>query len=72
MVTRVYVNRRRVDHNRRHRTRVPVIVVQKGEEKLYGTSVSILGPSEVIYRPEDLLTCGTSVWIETLSDVVVE
>jgi hypothetical protein len=72
MVTRVYVNRRRVDHNRRHKTQVPVIVVQKGEEKLYGTSVIILGPSEVVYRPDDLLTCGTAVWIETLSDVIVQ
>jgi hypothetical protein len=72
MLTRIHVNRHRIDANRKHGRTDPVITVKRGKENLYGATVEILGPSKIVYRPEKPLSCGAKVWIETLSDVIVQ
>lgn len=42
-----------------------------GQRKRYGVSVTINGPSRIIYRPEKPLKCGAKCWIETMAPVVV-
>jgi len=31
--------------------------------------VKILGPAEIVYRPDKPLSCGARVWVETQSQV---
>jgi hypothetical protein len=37
----------------------------------YGSRIEILGPSEMIYRPEKPRSCGAKLWIETQADVII-
>jgi len=40
---------------------------------VYGyEKVEIQGPSELVYRPENPLSCGAVAWIETQSPVIVD
>lgn len=42
-----------------------------GQAKRYGLQVDINGPSKLIYRPNQPLSCGARAWLETYSEVVV-
>jgi hypothetical protein len=72
LLARIHVNRHIIDANRKHGTDNPVITVKKGGKNYYGRTVRILGPSEVVYRPERPLDCGAKVWIETTAEVEIE
>ncbi len=68
-IKRVVVNRHIIDSNRKHGKKDPAISIQTSKGTFRAHWVDILGPSEVIYRPEKPLSCGASVWIETKSSV---
>lgn len=46
-------------------------VETSGMRKRYGRSVIIEGPSTILYRPNNPLSCGARAWIETTSKVRV-
>ena len=50
----------------------PVITVKTYKSNTYGFTAELLGPCQVIYRPEKPLSCGAKVWIETDFSVVVD
>lgn len=68
---RIHVNLHRIRKNSKTGDRDPVITVKVGKENHYGMEVEIHGPSQLVYRPDKPLSCGARVWIETLSEVVV-
>jgi hypothetical protein len=37
----------------------------------YCMEVQILGPSNMVYRPDNPRRCGAKLWIETESDVIL-
>ncbi|NJL81373.1 MAG: helix-turn-helix domain-containing protein [Richelia sp. RM2_1_2] len=70
--TKIHVNRHRIQQNLKQQNSLPVITVKHRTQNIYGFSVKINGPCEIVYRPEKPLSCGAVVWVETHSSVEVE
>jgi hypothetical protein len=58
--------------NKKTGERNPVITCKTSRSNTYGHTVSIEGPSKVIYSPDKPLSCGARVWIETEAPVTVD
>ena len=71
MNTKVHVNQHVIRANCKTGAREPVLTVKTYKDNRYAHSVRITGPCVVVYRPDDPLSCGAKVWIETESEVEV-
>lgn len=69
MLKRIHVNRHVIAANRKNGTSEPVVRVKMSGRNVAAHSVKILGPSEVVYRPEKPLSCGAVLWVETRAAV---
>jgi hypothetical protein len=70
MKTRIHVNQ----HNIRANTKgadLPVLTVKTYKENTKCNEVLVHGPSRVVYSPDDPLSCGARVWVETEAEVEV-
>lgn len=65
----IHINQHIIKYNKDHGTAHPTITVKSGKKNRYAQEVEIEGPSKVIYSPEDPLSCGARVWIETESKI---
>ncbi|MEM9926551.1 MAG: helix-turn-helix domain-containing protein [Cyanobacteria bacterium P01_D01_bin.50] len=70
--TIIHVNKHLIKKNQKLQEPEPVITVKHLNDNIYGHSVKIHGPCEVVYRPEKPLSCGAVVLIETFSTVEVK
>jgi hypothetical protein len=68
----IHINRNVIQYNSKHGTNLPVCRVSDGKKTAYGRGVEILGPSRMVYDPENPLSCGAKLWIETDSDVIIQ
>ena len=68
---RIHVNMHKIRANKKNGTNDPVITVKTSKENIYGSDVTILGESRVVYSPDKPLSCGARVWIETNSEVII-
>ena len=71
-LTRIHVNSHKIKSNSSNGTYEPVITLRSGSHKIEAHHVIINGSCEVVYRPEHPLDCGSKLWIEVDSDVVVK
>ena len=73
MKTIVHVNQAHIRSNIRkeQEDREPVLTVKTYKSNVYANSVTIAGPSKVIYSPDKPLSCGARVWIETEGEVTI-
>ena len=71
MKTIIHINKNIIQRNEKNGTRLPVCRVEVNGKTWYGSRVEILGPSEMIYRPEKPRNCGAKLWIETKAEVVI-
>lgn len=62
---RVHVNQHAIKKNRKEGTNDPVITVKSYNSNDYAHEVYIDGPCKIVYKPNDPLSCGAHVWIET-------
>lgn len=69
MKTIIHVNQQTIVRNRREGTNDPPLIVRNYKGVRHAHDVVIKGPSRVINRPHDPLSCGARVWIETASEV---
>ena len=67
---RIHVNMHKIRANKKNGTRDPVITCKTSKSNTYAYSVKINGPREVIYSPDNPLSCGARMWIECDSDDV--
>ena len=67
--TIIHVNMHNIRYNTKHGHVKPVITVKQGKKNTYCNSVEIDGPTRVVYSPENPLSCGARVWIETEASV---
>ena len=72
MRTIIHVNQHIIRRNAKSGDREPVLTVKTYKSNDYGHEVAITGPCRVVYRPDDPLSCGARVWIETDSEVSVQ
>ena len=71
-VKRIHINQHIIKANKKGGPVRPVITVQTSEGPFRGSKVVVNGRSELVYRPENPLSCGAHVWMETTDEVVVE
>jgi len=72
MKTRLHVNQHVIRRNRfisNPLEHEPPITVKQSKSNRYCHSVTIHGPSNIVYSPDKPLSCGAKVWIETESPV---
>lgn len=72
MKTRIHVNQHLIRANAKDGGDRPVLTVKTYKANLKAKSVTILGPSTVVYSPDDPLACGARVWIETEAKVKIK
>lgn len=71
MKTVIHVNQHVIKSNRANGVNDPVLTVKTYKSNDYAHEVEIDGPSRVVYSPDEPLSCGAHVWIETESKVKV-
>lgn len=65
----IHINRNIIQANAKHGKVDPVCRVEEDGIVRYCMEVTILGPSVMVYRPENPRPCGAKLWIETDADV---
>lgn len=71
MKTIVHVNQHVIKANRKNDANDPVLTVKTYKDTRYAHEVEFTGPGKVVYRPNDPLSCGAHVWIETQHPVTI-
>lgn len=72
MLSKIHVRRDLITKDRKEGTNSRAIGVEtRGMKKRYGRSVTIKGPSRIVYSPGRPLHCGARAWIETDAPVTV-
>jgi len=69
VLTRIHVNQHVIKANRKTGANDPVLTVKTSKGNTYAHTVTIDGPSTVVYQPESPLSCGATVWVQTTSPV---
>lgn len=68
MKTIIHVNQHNIKSNAKNGTDKPVITVKTYKDNQYCNQVEINGSSKIVYSPDNPLSCGARVWIETDSE----
>ena len=76
-IHRIHVNQHIIRSNRASGKAEPVLTVKGGGANRYASRVDVLGEDgkvvcTVVYRPENPLSCGAEVWIETTGNIVLD
>lgn len=69
MKTIIHVNQHVIKANKKNNVCNPVLTVKTYKSTKYAHAVTIDGPSKLVYAPNDPLSCGAHVWIETQANV---
>ena len=69
MKTVIHVNQHVIKRNLKTGEREPVLTVKTYKSNNYAHSVTVNGPSTIVYRPDAPLSCGARCWIETQAEV---
>ena len=72
MKTIIHVNQHIIKANRKNNETNPVLTVKTYKSNTYAHTVSINGPSKIVYNPTKPLSCGAHVWVETESEVICD
>lgn len=72
MKTIIHVNQHVIKANRKNNETNPVLTVKTYKSNTYAHTVSINGPSKIVYNPTKPLSCGAHVWIETEAEVICD
>jgi hypothetical protein len=71
MLKRIHVNQHVIRCNTKTGEREPPLTVKTSRRNYRADSVRIEGESEIVYSPDQPLSCGACVWIETRAPVIV-
>lgn len=71
MKTIIHVNQHVIKANAKSGKQDPVLTVKTYKSNTYAHEVVIKGDSKVVYSPDNPLSCGARVWIETNAQVEV-
>lgn len=70
MIKRIHINQHNIRANKKDGGARPVVTVKTYKTNTLCNAVEILGPSRLVYLPENPLACGAKVWIETNAEVI--
>lgn len=69
----IHINRNVIQHNNKYAANLPVCkVIWDDKTVTYCHEVDILGPSKMVYRPDNPLACGARLWIETEAELKIK
>lgn len=72
---RIHINQHHIRANAKDGTALPVITVKTYNSNDYAHEAKIMHDGEVVatikYQPDDPLSCGARVWIETREEVIL-
>jgi hypothetical protein len=68
-IKRIHVNQHMIRRNKKNGTKESVITIQWRNKSYRVKTVHIHRTSQAIYRPEQPLSCGAHVWVETTAKV---
>ena len=71
MIKRIHINQHKIRTNKKNNIEEPVITVKTSKSNNYAKEVKILGKSKLLYKPNNPLSCGAKVWIETNGEVTI-
>ena len=71
MKTIIHVNQHVIKRNSKLGENNPPLTVKTYNSNTYAHTVEILGPALVVYSPDQPLSCGARVWIETIAPVIL-
>jgi hypothetical protein len=71
-IKRIHVNQHNIRHNGKTGDRREPLTVKTSRGNFVGHDVVVDGPSRVVYSPDNPLSCGAKVWVETTSEVTVK
>jgi len=71
MNKKIHINQHIIKANKKDGGNRPVITVKTYKSNDYAHEVEIQGPSKLIYRPNNPLSCGARVFISTECSVKV-
>ena len=69
-ITRVHVNQHVIRANAKSGENNPVFTIKSKGKNTYAHRVRVVGEMELVYSPDNPLSCGAKVWIETKGDIV--
>lgn len=74
MKTVIHVNQHLIKNNKKNNTKEPVITCKNYKENKYAKEVIIFGQdgleaAKIKYSPDNPLSCGATVWIETTNKI---
>lgn len=69
MRKQIHVNQHNIRANKKDGGNRPVITCKTYKSNTKAQSISIEGPSRLIYAPDKPLSCGAKVWLETWGEV---
>lgn len=70
LIKRIHVDQHVIRANKRDGTSNPPITVQTSKGPIKASRVVVEGPSMFVYKPDEPLSCGARLWIETTAQVV--
>jgi len=64
---RIHVNQQVIRHNKKYGNKLPPIRIEDTETKevIYCMAIDMVGPCSLVYQPDNPLSCGAKLWIET-------
>lgn len=66
-----YIKRIHVDQQKIRNKEPDPITIQTSDGSLKAAEIDIRGESQVVFRPNDPLSCGARLWIETKAEIVI-
>lgn len=69
--TIIHVNQHVIKANRKNNEVNPVLTIKSYNTNEYCHEVEVQGTVRVVYSPDNPLSCGAHVWIETNDNVVI-
>jgi hypothetical protein len=66
----IHINQHVIKSNRKNNETKPPITCKTYKETIYGHGVRFVDGT-VVYRPNDPLSCGAHVWIETHHEILI-
>jgi hypothetical protein len=67
----IHVNQHVIKSNKKTGKRDACLTVKTYKDNTYAHEVVINGPCRIVYSPDKPLSCGATVWIETMSEVTL-
>tara|TARA_R110001599_G_C11844776_1_gene619866 strand:+ start:317 stop:550 length:234 start_codon:yes stop_codon:yes gene_type:complete len=70
-ITRVHVNQHVIRANAKNSENNPVFTIKSRGKNTYAHRVRVVGEMELVYSPDNPLSCGAKVWIETKGEIII-